>query len=327
MTRHVPVLLAPVLTALAPARSESFIDGTFGAGGYTRALLSCANTRVLAIDRDAFAITGGKPLKFEFKDRLVLIDGRFGDMERLARAAGFDAVDGVVLDVGVSSMQLDIAIRGFSFQADGPLDMRMSATGPSAADVVNGRSEDEIADILFYLGEERRARAIARAIAKSRAAKPISRTLELADLCARVLRARKKDQRHAATRVFQALRIFVNDELAELALALSAAERLLKPGGRLAVVTFHSLEDGIVKSFLRQRTGRGAKGSRHLPQSPGSELLPSFRFVNHQPVSPSQEEIDANPRARSARLRFAVRTNATAWPPMAIDPEIPRLSN
>jgi 16S rRNA (cytosine1402-N4)-methyltransferase len=327
MTRHVPVLLAPVLTALAPARNESFIDGTFGAGGYTRALLSRANTRVLAIDRDPFAIAGGASLKVEFKDRLVLVEGRFGDMERLARATSFDAVDGVVLDVGVSSMQLDIANRGFSFQADGPLDMRMSATGPNAADVVNALSEDELADIFFFLGEEKRARAIARAIAKSRAAKPISRTLELADLCARVLRARKIDQRHAATRVFQALRIFINDELGELALALSAAERLLKSGGRLAVVTFHSLEDGLVKNFLRQRTGRGAKVSRHLPQSTGSELVPSFRFVNHQPVSPSREEIDANPRARSARLRFAVRTNAPAWPPMAIDPAIPRLSN
>jgi 16S rRNA (cytosine1402-N4)-methyltransferase len=327
MTHHVPVLLGPVLTALVPAGGESFIDGTFGAGGYTRALLSRSNTRVLAIDRDPLAIGGGAPLKTECKERLVLIEGRFSDMERFARAAGFEAVDGVVLDVGVSSMQLDIADRGFSFQADGPLDMRMSATGPSAADVVNSMSEDELADIFFYLGEEKRARAIARAITKSRAAKPISRTLELASLCARVLRARKIEQRHAATRVFQALRIFINDELGELALALSAAERLLKPGGRLAIVTFHSLEDALAKSFLRQRTGRAAKGSRHLPQASRSDRVPSFRFVNHQSVSPSQEEITANPRARSARLRSAVRTDAPAWPPMEIDPAIPRLFN
>jgi 16S rRNA (cytosine1402-N4)-methyltransferase len=233
----------------------------------------------------------------------------------------------VVLDIGVSSMQLDDPARGFSFQADGPLDMRMSATGPnagpSAADVVNKTEEAQLADILFHLGEERSSRAIARAIVAHRRQQPFARTAELAGLVARVLGREKIGGRHAATRTFQALRIHVNDELGELAKALSAAERVLAPGGRLLVVTFHSLEDRLVKQFLKHRTEPEPHGSRHLPPQASARPPPSFRFVNHRPLSPTDKEIAANPRARSAKLRWAARTDAPAWD--AGDLAIPRL--
>jgi 16S rRNA (cytosine1402-N4)-methyltransferase len=325
------VLLPEVLAALAPRAGERFIDGTFGAGGYAAALIDAApDVRVLAIDRDPTAIAAGRGLADASGGRLTLVEGRFGELDRLAEAAGFAPADGVVLDIGVSSMQLDDPGRGFSFQADGPLDMRMSGDGPTAADVVNAADEAAIADILFHLGEERRSRAIARAIVARRRAQPFSRTAELAEVVERVLGRGKVGGRHPATRTFQALRIYVNDELGELTQGLAAAERVLRPQGRLAVVTFHSLEDAIVKRFLRLRSGRQAQGSRHLP--PASHKLgapperqPSFRFVNPRPIDPSETETAANPRARSARLRWTVRTDAPAWPAEAV-PAVPRLA-
>jgi len=312
---HVPVLLAEVLAALAPQDGQCVIDGTFGAGGYTAALLKAApGVRVLAIDRDPAAVAGGRSLAEKSAGRLTLVEGRFSELERLAGDAGFAPADGVVLDIGVSSMQLDDPERGFSFQSDGPLDMRMSGTGPTAADIVNEAEEADIADILFQLGEERRSRAIARAIVARRRERPYSRTLELAETVERVLGRGKVGGRHPATRTFQALRIHVNDELGELAQGLAAAERVLRPEGRLAVVTFHSLEDAVVKRFLQARAGRREGGSRHLPPGAPPEREPSFRFVNPKPVSPAETEIAANPRARSARLRGAVRTSAPPWP-------------
>ena len=323
--RHVPVLLPEVLRALAPQAGERFVDGTFGAGGYTSALLDAApDVRVLAIDRDPTAVAAGRALAEAHGGRLILVEGRFGELDRMADAAGLVPVDGVVLDIGVSSMQLDDPARGFSFQADGPLDMRMSGTGATAADVVNTAAEAEIADILFRLGEERRSRAIARAIVARRREKPFARTSELVEVVERVLGRGKVGGRHPATRTFQALRIYVNDELGELAEGLAAAERVLRPGGRLAVVTFHSLEDALVKRFLQARAGKREGGSRHLPPGAPPERAPSFRFVNAKPVSPSEDELAANPRARSARLRWALRTDAPAWPADA-GPAVSRL--
>ena len=323
--RHVPVLLPQVLAALAPTEGKTYIDATFGAGGYTRAILNAApSARVLAIDRDPAAISAGEELTAEFPQRLFLRQGRFGELDRIAAEAALSPVDGVVLDIGVSSMQIDDPERGFSFQSDGPLDMRMSNSGPTAADVVNAAEESHLADILFHLGEERSARGIARRIVAARREAPITRTGELARLVARVLGREKIAGRHAATRTFQALRIFVNDELGELARALSAAERALAPGGRLVVVTFHSLEDRLVKQFFRRRTASESHGSRHLPVAPVAGPPPSFRFVNQRPVSPTQDEIAANPRARSAKLRAAIRTQAPSWPPEASDDAIPR---
>ena len=311
--RHSPVLLREVMSALAPIEGQDFIDGTFGAGGYTSALLDGGAARVVAIDRDPHAICGGLALLAAHPGRLTLRQGCFRDLERYAAEAGLDSAGGIVLDIGVSSMQIDDPERGFSFQADGPLDMRMSETGPSAADVVNTASEAELADIFFHLGEERRARAIARAIATDRVAKPYTRTSELAGLIERIIGRGREPGRHPATRAFQALRIHVNDELGELRQALVAAEAILMPGGRLAVVTFHSLEDRIVKTFLKERTGREAAPSRHAAPVIVETRPPSFQFVNHRPLSPSEDEIARNPRARSARLRWAVRTGAMAW--------------
>jgi 16S rRNA (cytosine1402-N4)-methyltransferase len=316
--RHVPVLLPQVLDALAPGADRTYIDATFGTGGYTRAILTAApGARVLAIDRDPAAIAAGAALAAEFPNRLLLREARFGSLDKVATEAGLVPVDGVVLDVGVSSMQLDDPERGFSFQGDGPLDMRMSGSGPTAADVVNTAEQSLLADILFHLGEERSARTIARRIVAARAEAPFTRTSELARLVVRVLGREKIAGRHAATRTFQALRIYVNDELGELQRALSAAEQVLAPGGRLVVVTFHSLEDRLVKRFLRRRTASQSHGSRHLPEAPAQGPAPSFRFVNQRPVSPTQDEIAANPRARSAKLRAAIRTEAPSWPPDA----------
>jgi 16S rRNA (cytosine1402-N4)-methyltransferase len=313
--RHVPVLLAEVLSLLGPKDNETYIDGTFGAGGYTRALLKASNCHVLAIDRDPVAIELARELSAEFPGRLTVAEGPFGTLDAIARECGIGAVDGVVLDIGVSSMQLDSPERGFSFQGDGPLDMRMSRSGPTAADVVNSLPEEALAGILYQLGEERRSRAIARAIVAKRAEAPLETTRALADLVQRVLRGRKEDGRHPATRTFQALRIYVNDELGELARGLSAAERCLRPGGRLVVVTFHSLEDRIVKRFLSARAGKEERASRHMPEQSIKAAPPSFQIVNQRPLTPQKGELELNPRARSARVRAAIRTDAAAWSP------------
>jgi 16S rRNA (cytosine1402-N4)-methyltransferase len=311
------VLLQEVLRALRPGAAERFIDGTYGAGGYARAILDAADCSVLALDRDPAAIAAGRGFETSFGGRLRLIETPFSLMEDAARSIGWDQVDGVVLDLGVSSMQLDEAERGFSFMRDGPLDMRMSGTGRSAADVVNTFEKDEIANILFGLGEERRSRAIAAAIVKDRENAPFERTSQLAALVERVLGRKPGDPKHPATRTFQALRLYVNAELSELEQALTAAERILKPGGRLAVVSFHSLEDRIVKNFLADRSGRRAHGSRHLPAGPEGPAA-TFELKDRHGMEPSEAETAANPRARSARLRWAVRTDTPAHTRLAI---------
>ncbi len=287
------------------------LDGTFGAGGYTRAILNAApDVAVLALDRDPSAIAGGAALVAEAAGRLTLAETEFGDLARAADEAGFAPLDGVVLDIGVSSMQLDEAARGFSFRQDGPLDMRMASAGPSAADLVNGADEAGLADIIFHYGEERRSRAVARAIVEARREARIETTRRLADIVSRVVRA-EPGGIHPATRTFQALRIAVNDELGELVRALHGAEAALRPGGRLVVVTFHSLEDRIVKQFMARRSGKGGVGgSRHAPVQAASE--PTFALVGRNPVLPSDAETRANPRARSAKLRVSERTDAPA---------------
>jgi len=302
---HIPVMLPEVLSALAPAEGELIVDGTFGAGGYTRAILAAAACTVTAFDRDITAIRAAQVpggLLSQFPGRLSLINAPFSEM-----AEHVPHADGIVLDIGVSSMQIDDPARGFSFQSDGPLDMRMADHGPTAADVVNTTDEEPLANILFNLGDEKRSRAIARAIVRDRDATPFTSTLQLARLVSRVLGGRGDDGRHPATRTFQALRIHVNDELGELSSALEASERILKPGGRLVVVTFHSLEDRIVKQFLIERSGRSSQGSRHLPPTATPAREPSFRIVNQRALRPCQGELDVNPRARSAKLRAAIR--------------------
>jgi 16S rRNA (cytosine1402-N4)-methyltransferase len=325
-TPHNPVMLAEVLAALAPQPGELIIDGTFGAGGYSTAILTAADCRVLAFDRDPTAIAAAATITPRFPNRLSVINWPFGRMDEIVRIECTPhgeaerqgpLADGVVFDIGVSSMQLDQAARGFSFQSEGPLDMRMSQSGdhagPSAADLVNTLSADDIADILFNYGDERRSRAIARAIVKRRETAPFVTTMDLVACVAKVLGPAKIDGKSPATRTFQALRIAVNDELGELARGLTAAENLLKPGGRLVVVAFHSLEDRIVKQFLTLRTGRTPQGSRHLPPTQAGRDT-SFEFVNHRPLGPSEAETASNPRARSAKLRSAIRTSAAAWP-------------
>lgn len=313
--RHRPVLLAEVLRLLEPRDGGIYVDGTYGAGGYSRAILDSANCKVWGIDRDPNAIAGATDTAKEFAGRLALVEGRFGEMQSLLTDHGVSAADGIALDLGVSSMQIDEAERGFSFRADGPLDMRMSARGSSAADLVNSLEEGELADIIFRLGEERRARAIAKAILRRRREQPITRTSELADLVRGVVGKARGDQSDPATRTFQALRIAVNDELGEIDRGLAAAEALLAPGGRLAVVSFHSLEDRRVKSFIRERTGRTPQGSRHLPETHESRA-PSFKRCAGDEATPGEAEVKVNPRARSARLRGAERTSAAAWGPM-----------
>jgi 16S rRNA (cytosine1402-N4)-methyltransferase len=305
-------LLSEVLTALKPKSGDIIIDGTLGAGGYSKAILSAADCRVLAIDRDPKAFAGAEELVSDFPGRFDAVLGRYSEMESLAAANGIDAVDGVVLDIGVSSMQLDQPERGFSFAKDGPLDMRMGAEGLSAADIVNSFDEAQIAEILFLFGEERRSRAIAKAIVKARSAGAITWTSQLAEIVSGVLGRARDDAKHPATRTFQALRLYVNAELEELAGGLSAAERVLAPGGRLVVVTFHSLEDRIVKRFFTRCAMPPKKGSRHLPHLEQKEFLPSFQLLNRRPVEPSEDEVRSNPRARSARLRAGVRTDAPA---------------
>ncbi len=308
---HTPVMLREILEVLAPRDGGIYLDGTFGAGGYSAAILDAAECRVIAIDRDPEAVARGAELEPRFDGRLTVIEGRFGEMDRLAAARGAERVDGVALDLGVSSMQLDRAKRGFSFRADGPLDMRMDADSGamSAADAVNSLSEADLADILRRYGEERRARAVARAIV---AARPITRTLELASIVRQVVR-KGPDGIDPATRTFQALRIYVNDEIGELERGLAAAERALAPGGRLAVVCFHSLEDRAVKRFLQARSGKAPRASRHLPAQPEAARAPSFELIFRNARRPDEAECRRNPRARSARLRAARRTDAPAW--------------
>jgi len=299
---HIPVLLPEVLAQLAPRDGATYLDGTFGGGGYAEAILTAARCTLYAIDRDPAAIARGAALAARFPGRLHLIQGRFGDMLRLLAGAGVHALDGVVLDLGVSSFQLDEAERGFSFRADGPLDMRMDRSGPSAADLVNTLAERELADILFELGEERLARRIARAIVAARAEAPITTTLRLADIIRAVV---PKDASgiDPATRSFQALRIRVNDELGEISRALEQAVNLLNPGGRLVVVCFHSLEDRIVKHFMQTAAGRAPAPSRHDPRSLAPRQAARFRLLTPRAVRPGASESASNPRARSARLR------------------------
>ncbi len=308
--RHVPVLLSEAIAALRPCAEGRYLDATFGAGGYSRALLATPGAHVLALDRDPTAIRGGADLVEQSQGRLRLAEARFSKLEEIAAREDFLPLTGIVFDIGVSSMQLDEPERGFSFRDDGPLDMRMGGAGPTAAEIVNTASEERLADIFHYFGEERAARRIARAIVHDRDEQPFTTTGQLARLIARVAPERKADI-HPATKSFQALRIAVNDELGELVQGLCAAERALAPEGRLAVVTFHSLEDRLVKLFLAARSGRGETQSRRLPGEP-MPLPPTFQLEGRQPVTPPPDEIAANPRARSAKLRVATRTQAAA---------------
>lgn len=312
---HIPVLLAEVLDALAPHDGGVYVDGTFGAGGYTRAILERADCRVIAIDRDPDAHARSHALTQRFPGRLTMVEGCFGDMDTLLAEHGIGPVDGVALDIGVSSPQIDEAERGFSFRFDGPLDMRMGRHGPTAADVVNNADEEDLADIIFHLGEERHARRIARAITAARRLAPITRTAQLAEVVRGAVPGKKggRDGIDPATRSFQALRIHVNDELGELSRGLSAAERILTPGGRLAVVSFHSLEDRVVKNFLKDRSSPPAAPSRHTPVTAADHPDPSFRLLHRKPVTPGNQELATNPRARSSRLRAAERTAAPAF--------------
>jgi 16S rRNA (cytosine1402-N4)-methyltransferase len=320
--RHIPVLGRDAVRLLAPRAGGIYVDATFGASGYTRMILGIAETRVIGIDRDRTAIAGGFDLVEAAGGRLTLVEERFSHLGEVCAAQGFAAVDGVVMDVGVSSMQLDQGSRGFSFRLEGPLDMRMGQEGPTAADVIARASEADLANIIYIFGEERHSRGLARAIVAARKETPIATTRALADIVAKVVWS-KPGEIHPATRTFQALRIFVNAELDELYLALSAAERVLKPGGRLAVVSFHSLEDRIVKNFLSARAKSGG-GSRHLPEL--AQGAPSFELLTRRPVVADAAEVAANPRARSAKLRAAARTDAPAHP-AAVLPSWPRLSD
>lgn len=304
---HIPVLLRPLLAAVAPV-SGVWLDGTFGAGGYARGLLDAGADKVIGVDRDPYAFRLAGPWTDRYGDKIVLREGVFSRLDQLA----MEPLDGVVLDLGVSSMQIDTPERGFSFQKDGPLDMRMGSEGPGAAEIVNGASEEVIANILFLYGEERASRRIARAIVASR---PITRTLQLAEIVGRCLPRPKPGQSHPATRTFQALRIAVNDEYGELADGLAAAERALKPGGLLAVVTFHSVEDRMVKRFMQVRSGGAAQTNRYAPEA--AVVTPAFTLVTKKAIGPDAQELAENPRARSAKLRVARRTDA---PAVTIDP-------
>src|SRR6056297_200219 len=299
---HIPVLLAPLLRTVAPVGGV-WVDGTFGAGGYARGLIEAGADKVIGIDRDPLALEMAAAWLPKYDGRIELHQANFAEMDQIA-----SDVDGVVLDLGVSSMKLDQAERGFSFMKDGPLDMRMGQDGPSAADIVNNTPEDELADILFLYGEERASRRIARAIGRARAEARMETTLQLADIIEKCLPRSKPGQAHAATRSFQAIRIAVNDEYGELLAGLEAAERVLKPGGQLAVVTFHSIEDRMVKRFLTARSGGGGGGSRHAPQIEKPD--PQFTLKSKKAIGPDAEELAENPRARSAKLRVATRTEA-----------------
>jgi 16S rRNA (cytosine1402-N4)-methyltransferase len=305
---HIPVLRDEVLAALAIVQGEVHVDGTFGAGGYTRAMVD-AGARVHAFDRDPDAIANGAGLVADLAPNLSLHPACFSQMDLVLGEDGIESVDGITLDIGVSSMQLDQSERGFSFQNDGPLDMRMGQDGDSAADFLNTADEADIADIIYRYGEEPKSRRIARAIV---AARPVTRTAELAGIVRKALGYNPGMKKDPATRTFQAIRIHINRELEELEEGLEAAERALKPGGRLAVVTFHSLEDRVVKRFLRDRSGSNPSGSRHLPLAAASGPTPTFTQVS-KAIRPGDAETARNPRARSATLRSAVRTDAAPW--------------
>ncbi|WP_090021517.1 16S rRNA (cytosine(1402)-N(4))-methyltransferase RsmH [Limimonas halophila] len=311
---HTPVMLDPVLAALNPRAGMVYVDATFGRGGYTRALLD-HGAHVIALDRDPNALAHGRELVGEHGDRLQLLQGRFGELDALLAEHGVGRVDGVVFDLGVASPQLDDPERGFSFRFDGPLDMRMGRDGPTAADVVNTADVNTLTCIIRDYGEEKKGRAVARAIAAAREHGPFTRTGELAEVVRRAVGRRAADGLDPATRTFQGLRIHVNDELGELARGLTAAERVLAPGGRLVVVAFHSLEDRAVKRFLRERSGDRPNPSRHAPAPADTGApAPSFRLLTRSARKPSEAEAAANPRARSARMRAAERTDAPAWP-------------
>ncbi|MBL1422632.1 MAG: 16S rRNA (cytosine(1402)-N(4))-methyltransferase RsmH [Alphaproteobacteria bacterium] len=308
---HYSVLMAEVLDTLAAKDNEVIVDGTFGAGGYSRNILNAAEVKLYAIDRDPNAVAAADAMKAEYTDRFEFLQGQFGDMQSLLADVGVERVDGIVLDIGISSMQIDQAERGFSFMREGPLDMRMSVAGMSAADVVNKFSEAELARIFYILGDEKRSYPIAGAIVRQRAEKPFETTLELANLVENTIK-KGKSKIHVATKVFQALRIFVNQELAELVKSLNAAEALLKPGGRLVIVSFHSLEDRIVKNFLKSRTGNVSAPSRHVMVV--EELAQSsFTLINRKVITATKEELEVNIRSRSAKLRAAMRTDAPSF--------------
>ncbi|MCF6322137.1 MAG: 16S rRNA (cytosine(1402)-N(4))-methyltransferase RsmH [Rhizobiaceae bacterium] len=307
-TGHVPVMLDEVLEALQPTAGEYYIDGTFGAGGYSRAILD-RGANLLAIDKDPNAVASSRELLKNYGNRFRFVTGEFGELDAHCKGVEIDGVDGVVLDIGVSSMQIDEAARGFSFQNDGPLDMRMGQTGLSASDVINRSDVKDLTRLIGMLGEERHAGRVSRAIVARRELEPITRTIDLARIVEKTLGRKHSDKIHPATRTFQALRIFVNQELVELAKALFAAERILKTGGRLVVVTFHSLEDRIVKQFFSDRRG-DVSGSRHLPQTLND--APCFIQENRNAIRAGKTEIENNPRARSAKLRWAIRTEHAA---------------
>lgn len=296
---HIPVLIRPLIRAVSPV-SGVWLDGTFGAGGYTRALLEAGADKVIGVDRDPLTFEMAKPWIGNFGDRIEFVQGTFSEMDQYAQN-----LDGVVLDLGVSSMQLDLAERGFSFMKEGPLDMRMSQSGTSAADLCNELDEEELADVIYLYGEERASRRIAKAIVKAR---PLTTTLQLAKIVESCLPRPKPGQSHPATRTFQALRIAVNDEYGQLAEGLMAAERALKPGGLLAVVTFHSVEDRMTKRFFQSRSGRTANANRYAPEL--AQDKPAFEMVEKKAIGPDQQELTENPRSRSAKLRVARRTDA-----------------
>ncbi len=307
MSSHYPVMLNEVLHGLNPQDGEVYVDGTFGAGGYTRAFLNAADCTVIAIDRDPNALKIAEELAQEFGGRFIFVQGCFGDALELVNKAGFQKIDGFVLDVGVSSMQIDQADRGFSFRFDGPLDMRMAQDGVSAADIVNDTEEEELANLIYKYGEERLSRRIAKRIVTVRQEKKFETTFELADAVRAAVPRKPQDKIDPATRTFQALRIAVNDELGELERGLMAAEHLLKEEGRLAVVSFHSLEDGIVKAFMYERSGYRANASRHMPEPVEQEDVTTFTLKKRKAIEASAEEVQENARSRSAKLRVAVR--------------------
>lgn len=313
VVNHYPVMLNEVLAGLSPQDGEVYVDGTFGAGGYTRAFLNSADCTVIAIDRDPNALKVAEEFTKEFGGRFIFVQGCFGDALELVKKAGFEKIDGFVLDVGVSSMQIDEAGRGFSFRFDGPLDMRMAQDGVSAADIVNETEEEDLANLIYKYGEERLSRRIAKNIVRARNDKKFETTFELADAVRAVVPRKPKDKIDPATRTFQALRIAVNDELGELERGLVAAEALLKDAGRLVVVSFHSLEDGIVKAFMSERSGYHVNASRHMPEVISDKALPTFILKKRKAIEASSEEMQENARSRSAKLRVAVRNENASW--------------